>query len=183
MTTGSRSPATTTTTRCGRTRSIPRQSASPIAASTTTASRGSRSSAARSTRCSTTPRPHPVPGTASTSSSASWRDMANHRKTQRGGRLMPARTDIKSIMVLGSGPIVIGQACEFDYSGTQALKVLRKRGLPHHPGEQQPGHDHDRPRSGRPHLRRAADRRLGRRGSSRRKDPTRSSRRSAGRPD
>ncbi len=41
---------------------------------------------------------------------------------------MPARIDIKTIMVLGSGPIVIGQACEFDYSGTQALKVLRKEG-------------------------------------------------------
>ena len=41
---------------------------------------------------------------------------------------MPARTDIKTIMVLGSGPIVIGQACEFDYSGTQACKALRALG-------------------------------------------------------
>ncbi len=41
---------------------------------------------------------------------------------------MPARRDLKSIMVLGSGPIVIGQACEFDYSGTQALKALRAEG-------------------------------------------------------
>ncbi len=41
---------------------------------------------------------------------------------------MPQRTDIKSILIIGSGPIVIGQACEFDYSGTQACKVLRKMG-------------------------------------------------------
>src|SRR5439155_17487141 len=42
--------------------------------------------------------------------------------------LMPARDDIRSILVIGSGPIVIGQACEFDYSGTQACKVLRRLG-------------------------------------------------------
>jgi carbamoyl-phosphate synthase large subunit len=41
---------------------------------------------------------------------------------------MPKRTDIKSILIIGSGPIVIGQACEFDYSGTQACKVLRAEG-------------------------------------------------------
>ncbi len=41
---------------------------------------------------------------------------------------MPKRTDIKRIMIIGSGPIVIGQACEFDYSGTQACKALRKLG-------------------------------------------------------
>jgi len=41
---------------------------------------------------------------------------------------MPKRTDIKSILIIGSGPIVIGQACEFDYSGTQACKVLRQEG-------------------------------------------------------
>ncbi len=41
---------------------------------------------------------------------------------------MPRRTDIESILVLGSGPIVIGQACEFDYSGTQACRVLRQEG-------------------------------------------------------
>ena len=56
---------------------------------------------------------------------------------------MPKRTDIKSVMVIGSGPIVIGQAAEFDYSGTQACRVL------------QPGHDHDRPGDGRRHLHRA----------------------------
>jgi len=42
---------------------------------------------------------------------------------------MPKRTDIKSILLIGSGPIVIGQACEFDYSGTQALKALKEEGF------------------------------------------------------
>jgi carbamoyl-phosphate synthase large subunit len=42
---------------------------------------------------------------------------------------MPRRTDIKRVLVIGSGPIVIGQACEFDYSGTQACKALRREGL------------------------------------------------------
>ncbi len=41
---------------------------------------------------------------------------------------MPKRTDIKSILLIGSGPIVIGQACEFDYSGTQAIKALKEEG-------------------------------------------------------
>jgi len=41
---------------------------------------------------------------------------------------MPRRTDIRSILIIGSGPIVIGQACEFDYSGTQACRVLRQDG-------------------------------------------------------
>jgi carbamoyl-phosphate synthase large subunit len=41
---------------------------------------------------------------------------------------MPKRTDIQTIMLIGSGPIVIGQACEFDYSGTQAIKALREEG-------------------------------------------------------
>ena len=41
---------------------------------------------------------------------------------------MPKRTDIKSILIIGAGPIVIGQACEFDYSGTQAVKALKEEG-------------------------------------------------------
>jgi len=41
---------------------------------------------------------------------------------------MGKRTDIKKVLIIGSGPIVIGQACEFDYSGTQACKALRKLG-------------------------------------------------------
>ena len=42
---------------------------------------------------------------------------------------MPRRTDLKHVLVIGSGPIIIGQACEFDYSGTQACRVLRAEGL------------------------------------------------------
>src|SRR6266852_4599181 len=42
---------------------------------------------------------------------------------------MPRRSDLKSVMLIGSGPIVIGQACEFDYSGTQGAKALREEGL------------------------------------------------------
>ena len=42
---------------------------------------------------------------------------------------MPRRSDLKRILVIGAGPIVIGQACEFDYSGTQACRVLKREGL------------------------------------------------------
>ena len=41
---------------------------------------------------------------------------------------MPKRNDIHKILIIGSGPIIIGQACEFDYSGTQACKALRNLG-------------------------------------------------------
>ena len=41
---------------------------------------------------------------------------------------MPRREDINKVMIIGSGPIIIGQACEFDYSGTMACKALRKLG-------------------------------------------------------
>ena len=41
---------------------------------------------------------------------------------------MPKRTDIHKILLIGSGPIIIGQACEFDYSGTQACKALKEEG-------------------------------------------------------
>ncbi len=41
---------------------------------------------------------------------------------------MPRRDDLQKILILGAGPIVIGQACEFDYSGTQACKALREEG-------------------------------------------------------
>ena len=47
---------------------------------------------------------------------------------ERGVGLMPRRDDIESILLIGAGPIVIGQACEFDYSGTQACKVLGQEG-------------------------------------------------------
>ena len=42
---------------------------------------------------------------------------------------MPRRADLKSILIIGAGPIVIGQACEFDYSGTQACRVLKDEGI------------------------------------------------------
>ena len=42
---------------------------------------------------------------------------------------MPKRIDIKSVLIIGAGPIVIGQACEFDYSGAQACKALKEEGL------------------------------------------------------
>ena len=58
---------------------------------------------------------------------------------------MPKRTDLKSILIIGAGPIVIGQACEFDYSGAQACKALREEGYKSHSGEFQPRHHHDRP--------------------------------------
>ena len=41
---------------------------------------------------------------------------------------MPQRTDIHKVLIIGSGPIIIGQACEFDYSGTQACKALKNLG-------------------------------------------------------
>ena len=41
---------------------------------------------------------------------------------------MPKRTDINTVLIIGAGPIIIGQACEFDYSGTQACKALREEG-------------------------------------------------------
>src|ERR671925_1018462 len=67
-------------------------------------------------RCNTTRRPAPVLTTHCTSSTASWRGS------------LPRRDDIHRILVLGSGPIVIGQAAEFDYSGVQACKVLLEEG-------------------------------------------------------
>ncbi len=51
-----------------------------------------------------------------------------HRPHVRGGVGMPRRDDLGTILIVGSGPIVIGQACEFDYSGTQACKVLQSEG-------------------------------------------------------
>src|SRR6202012_1280998 len=45
------------------------------------------------------------------------------------GRAMGRREDLKSVLVIGSGPIVIGQGCEFDYSGTQACRVLKQEGI------------------------------------------------------
>src|SRR3954470_9030475 len=66
--------------------------------------------------CSTTPRPGRARTTRCTCSTASWRWR------------MPKRTDIRKLLIVGSGPIVIGQAAEFDYSGVQACKVLLEEG-------------------------------------------------------
>src|SRR3977135_3266376 len=97
----------------------------------------------RPSRCSTTRRPRPAPTTRTTSltgslslsrrtasgpSSLSGRTMSVAPRWRRRSQ-MPKRTDLRHILVIGSGPIVIGQACEFDYSGTQACRVLRAEGL------------------------------------------------------
>ena len=68
---------------------------------------------------------------------------------------MPRRDDISKILVIGSGPIVIGQACEFDYSGAQACKALREEGYEVVLRQLEPRDDHDRPRVRRPHVHRA----------------------------
>jgi carbamoyl-phosphate synthase large subunit len=52
----------------------------------------------------------------------------NHQITKSNNRKMTKRTDINKVLIIGSGPIIIGQACEFDYSGTQACKALRSLG-------------------------------------------------------
>ena len=69
---------------------------------------------------------------------------------------MPRRDDLRRILILGSGPIVIGQAAEFDYSGAQACKVLAEEGYEVDPRQLQPGDDHDRPGVRDRHLHRAA---------------------------
>jgi hypothetical protein len=67
---------------------------------------------------------------------------------------MPKRTDISTILIIGAGPIIIGQACEFDYSGTQACKTARGR-LSNRPHQFQSRHHHDRSGHGGPDLYRA----------------------------
>src|SRR5882757_9175074 len=72
-----------------------------------------------------------LPHTAGGAGRSRWRAGRWRAGRWRAGRAssMPRRTDIGHIMVIGSGPIVIGQACEFDYSGTQACRVLRAEGF------------------------------------------------------
>src|SRR5688500_2888286 len=74
----------------------------------------------RRSRSRDTPRRHPDRTT--------WRRCltASLRRWRRAD--MPKRTDIKTVLIIGAGPIVIGQACEFDYSGAQACKALRDEG-------------------------------------------------------
>ncbi len=56
---------------------------------------------------------------------------------------MPRNNELKKILLIGSGPIVIGQGCEFDYSGVQACKALREEGLRGGAGEFQSSHNYD----------------------------------------
>src|SRR6476620_7376271 len=97
-------------------RALPRRS--PTSRFTTARSRASTFHGCAPGRCSSIPRPAPgrtMPGRCSTSGCQRWR--------------MPRRRDLRSICLIGSGPIVIGQACEFDYAGSQALKELREDGF------------------------------------------------------
>ena len=113
--------------RMGRPRRRTASSPSRTSASTTTWSRASScgrpDGALRRSRSSTTRRRPPARTTRRTSFDRFADLMA------RDDALMPKRTDIQSVLVIGSGPIVIGQACEFDYSGTQACRVLRAEGI------------------------------------------------------
>ena len=95
---------------------------------------------------------------------------------------MPRRTDISSILIIGAGPIVIGQAAEFDYSGTPGGQGAEGGGLSGHRRQFEPGDDHDRSRAGRRDLYRADHARVSSPRSSRRSGPTRCCRRWAGRP-
>ena len=81
------------------------------------------------------------------------------RPRRRGvaeGRLVPRRDDLRKIALIGSGPIVIGQACEFDYSGVQALRVLREEGYETVLVNSNPATIMTDPGLGRPHVHRAA---------------------------
>src|SRR4029077_18577857 len=79
-------------------------------------------------------RPRPGRTTSAICSTASWRRwptpqrQRSGRQRRRPGARMPKRSDLRSILIIGAGPIVIGQACEFDYSGAQACKALREEG-------------------------------------------------------
>lgn len=65
---------------------------------------------------------------------------------------MPHRTDIHKVLIIGSGPVIIGQACVFDYSGTQACKVLRNLGYEIVLVNSISGNHYDRPGNSRRHL-------------------------------
>src|SRR2546430_6440002 len=86
--------------------------------STTARSKGSSSHWRTRARSSSTRKPGRARTTRGPSSRAGWRRSS-----------MPRRPELDSVCLIGSGPIVIGQACEFDYAGCQALKVLREGGF------------------------------------------------------
>src|SRR5205085_8343851 len=102
-----------TTASPSRPRTTPRRRTSR---STTTPSRASTPPTCARARPSSIPRPGLGRTTRGRSSRVGW-------------KTLPRRSDLRSICLIGSGPIVIGQACEFDYSGCQALKVLREAGF------------------------------------------------------
>src|SRR2546423_15238213 len=82
----------------------------------------------RSSPSNTIPRPPRGRGTTSPFSKISWRS-SRGRRPRYGGGAVPKRQDVRTAMVIGSGPIVIGQAAEFDYSGSQACRSLREEGV------------------------------------------------------
>src|SRR6266550_3259997 len=82
----------------------------------------------RSSPSNTIPRPTRGRGTTSTFSKISWRS-SRGRRPRHGGGAVPKRQDVRTAMVIGSGPIVIGQAAEFDYSGSQAGRSRREEGV------------------------------------------------------
>src|SRR2546429_3355067 len=90
----------------------------PTSLSTTARSKGSSSHWRTRARSSSTRKPGRARTTRGPSSRAGWRRSS-----------MPRRPELDSVCLIGSGPIVIGQACEFDYAGCQALKVLREDGF------------------------------------------------------
>src|SRR5262249_21267712 len=92
---------------------------SPTSTSTMASWRDCGCSRLLRSRCSTTQKPHRAPTT---------RPACSATSATRWSGAVPRRADIGSILIIGSGPIVIGQACEFDYSGTQACRVLRQEG-------------------------------------------------------
>ena len=138
--------------------------------------RASRAPTGRRSASRATPKRARARTTSATCSTASSTLMDKQR------RPMPKRTDIKSILIIGAGPIVIGQACEFDYSGAQACKALREEGYRVILVNSQPGDDHDRPGDGRRDLHRADHLADGREDHRARSGPTRCCRRWAARP-
>ncbi len=101
-----------------------RRCARPTSRSSTARCRAWRTSTSRRSASRAIRKPRPARTTSATCSTAS-----SHRWTAPAGERMPKRTDLRSILIIGAGPIVIGQACEFDYSGAQACKALREEGF------------------------------------------------------
>ena len=147
------SPVKTTATRLWAEASIRRSPACAMSTLTTARSRAWSTSAGRCLPCEYHPEVCPGP----MDTSYLFDKFIKHRKGERGRSVMPLRKDIHKVMVIGSGPIVIGQAAEFDYAGTQACRALRRKAW-RCAGQLQPRHHHDRQRHGGQDLHRAPDR-------------------------